>query len=98
MRSVLCTQEARAARYEPGAGQAVIESPWLLKREITRSPLQVSLLGRSTALAALARIPLPNFRPVTKLRPIEPVAEQPAAEVAEATKSRIPLPSFRPSI
>jgi D-alanyl-D-alanine carboxypeptidase len=101
MRNTLCTQEARAARYEPGAGQAVIDSPWLLKREITRSPIQVSLLGRSTALAALARIPLPDFRPsrpgdsvaVVKLEPIEP-----RAEVVEVSKPRVPLPSFRPSI
>ncbi|MEP0940787.1 MAG: D-alanyl-D-alanine carboxypeptidase family protein [Rhizobiaceae bacterium] len=97
MRNTICTQQARAARYEPGAGQAVIESPWLLKREITRSPLQVSLLGRATALAALARVPLPNFRPASAIQPtkLEPV--EPVAKVAEVGKSPIPLPSFRPS-
>ena len=97
MRSVMCSQEARAARYEPGAGQAVIVSPWLLKREITRPPLQVSLLGQSTALAALARIPLPNFRPTVALQPIEPVVNEPVSEVAQTNGPRIPLPSFRPS-
>lgn len=67
MRSTLCTPEARAARYEPGAGAAVIDSPWLQDRKITQQPLRVVLGGTSGPSKApdprARRIPVPTFRP-----------------------------------
>ena len=90
MRSLLCTQEARAARYEPGAGQAVIKSPWLLARSIDKSPLAVKLMGRSTRLASISRIPLPTFRPFGVRTP------EPAEKVKTTFHPQIPLPTFRP--
>jgi len=96
MRNVLCTQEARAGRYEPGAGQAVIDSPWLLPRSIKKSPLTVKLLGRGTKLAALRRVPRPTFRPFTAALPVvEKVSTE--AVVSSAAK-QVPLPTFRPKI
>ena len=90
MRNFLCTQKARAARYEPGAGQAVIKSPWLLTRSIDKSPLTVRLMGRSTRLAAISRIPLPTFRPFGVRRPV------PVKQLETSLRPRVPLPSFRP--
>jgi len=67
MRSTLCTPEARAARYEPGAGLAVIDSPWLQKRKKTDLRLRVALGGTSGPTKApdpdARRVPLPTFRP-----------------------------------
>ncbi len=96
MRSVLCTKEARAARYEPGAGQAVIKSPWLLPRSIERSPLTVSLLPRSSRPVALRRVPLPNFRPLNVAQPI--VKKANGESIAKSTERQVPLPTFRPQI
>jgi len=94
MRSVLCTKEARAARYEPGAGQAFVKSPWLLERTVNRTPLKVALLGRSAAPVRLARVPLPSFRPSIVPRPT--VVQEPQLQPAPASVARIPLPTFRP--
>ena len=91
MRNFLCTQEARAARYEPGAGQAVIKSPWLLTRSIDKSPLAVKLMGRSTRLTAISRIPFPTFRPFGVRSPA------PVKKVELAPAPQVPLPTFRPS-
>ncbi len=104
MRNILCTQEARAARYEPGAGQAVIKSPWLQQRQISRSPVKVSLLSGTAAQLAGARIPLPKFRGNTSIKALEPIgpakATPPALESAgDATsqpKKSVALPNFRP--
>ncbi len=63
MRSTLCTPKARKKRYEPGAGLAVIKSPWLLKRAITRKPISVALGKFIKKARKIARIPLPTFRP-----------------------------------
>jgi len=96
MRSTLCTQKARAARYEPGAGQAVIKSPWLLPRSIERSPLTVSLLGRSTKLAALTRVPLPNFRRFNAIPSTSTPTKIETQAIAVTSDPQIPLPTFRP--
>ncbi len=45
MRPVLCTQQARKNRYEPGAGKAVIKSQYLSDRKITRQPSPISIGG-----------------------------------------------------
>lgn len=95
MRSVLCTQKARAARYEPGAGQAVVKSPWLLERTVNRSPLKVTLLARTSAPVKLRRVPLPVFRPSGV--PAQVVAEQVEPQPVPTASPRVPLPTFRPT-
>ncbi len=96
MRSILCTQKARAARYEPGAGQAVIKSPWLLPRSIERSPLSVSLLPRSSIPVVLRRVPLPSFRPLRIAQPVENKTDK--QSVARSAAPQVPIPTFRPKI
>ena len=101
MRNILCTEKARAARYEPGAGQAVIKSPWLQQREISRSPLAVSLLSKNASRLASRKIPLPNFRPQTaqNIRPsLSSEKQDPIKTVISTTieNTSIPLPNFRP--
>lgn len=112
MRSVMCSEAARAARYEPGAGQAVIDSPWLQERKIAGSPLVVKLLDARTAAYAAARVTVPTFRPQfvsvadASIRTAEPAAtpvasvEKPAAtitSVIEASNRPVAVPTFRPA-
>ena len=94
MRPILCTKEARAARYEPGAGQAVIKSPWLEQRDVTQSPLVVTLLAPTQKPRQLRRIPMPRFRPE---QVVSAVQQPPApASSTPVVIRRVPLPSFRP--
>ncbi|WP_198008762.1 D-alanyl-D-alanine carboxypeptidase family protein [Ahrensia sp. R2A130] len=100
MRSVMCTEAARAARYEPGAGQAVIDSPWLQERKVMGSPLVVKLLGRQAAALASARVTLPSFRPdftsvaVAEIR-TAPVNVAPV-DAAPVTPVEVPEPTAAP--
>lgn len=109
MRNIMCSQKARASRYEPGAGQAVIDSPWLQKRIVDKSPLVVVLGSSGATTLPAARIPLPSFRPVTGLRsgislsgktPTTVAQNQPKVEASVQTAPtrnlRITLPTFRP--
>jgi D-alanyl-D-alanine carboxypeptidase len=95
MRSTLCTKQARAARYEPGAGQAVIDSPWLQKRTIDRSPLTVTLLKPTGRSKTPKSIPLPSFRPSNIKMAAPPVVTN--SKLARSSASRVPLPTFRPN-
>ncbi|MGI9357436.1 MAG: D-alanyl-D-alanine carboxypeptidase family protein [Rhizobiaceae bacterium] len=97
MRPQMCSEAARAARYEPGAGQAVIDSPWLSAREIVRKPIKVTLGGASNALSP-ARIPLPSFRPeirqtIAANATISPPIKESSVQVSQ---QNIVLPTFRP--
>ncbi|MFD0914965.1 D-alanyl-D-alanine carboxypeptidase family protein [Pseudahrensia aquimaris] len=86
MRPRLCTPEARAARYEPGAGQAVIKSPWLDER----TPRKITLRTRfATKPKGVPRrnVPLPRFRPT----PIDDTVR-----ATSAAPIQLPTPSFRP--
>ncbi len=103
MRSQLCTAKARAARYEPGAGKAVIDSPWLAKRELVRKPIKVTLLGNRSRLSA-TKVPLPSYRPAIRQTIAAEAADTAATEttspevVVQATVAgqNIALPTFRP--
>lgn len=101
MRNVLCTQEARAKRYEPGAGQAVIKSPWLETRSVTDKPLTVAFAS-GTAAARVASIPLPKFRPsIAAIAPAGsklPTTETAVQPVMKISAAQTPLPKFRPAI
>jgi len=87
MRSVLCTPEARAKRYEPGAGLAVIKSPWLAPRQKQKITLTSSLLGRTSNRPVTIPKPRPAYIPPKPPAPIDNVAQ---------LSKRIPLPVFRP--
>jgi len=102
MRPQMCSQEARAARYEPGAGQAVIDSPWLSAREIVRKPIKITLGGASKALP-VSKVPLPSYRPAAIRRSIaaepaetKPVETEPAIAPVQVSQRSIALPTFRP--
>lgn len=96
MRPVMCSEAARAARYNPGAGQAVIRSAWLQDRVVRAKPLTVRL-GIPGGGLRLARLPRPTFRPANAPTTVATLIEQ-AAPVAETSQksSGIPLPTFRP--
>lgn len=95
LRPEVCSQEARAKRYDPGAGLAVIDSPWLSAREISTNRLKVVLgdatgpISVASAQVAVSRVPVPKPRPTFK--PLTPIAGIRAAQAG-----RIALPSFRP--
>lgn len=96
MRPVLCTAEARAARYEPGAGKAVIDSPWLQPRSISRQPVKVTLGGASGSVAApvppVNRVPVPSFRPAG----LRLAAQTQIEGVVRISRGPFTLPTFRP--
>ncbi|MDD9911314.1 MAG: D-alanyl-D-alanine carboxypeptidase [Ahrensia sp.] len=113
LRPVMCSAAARAARYEPGAGQAVINSPWLSEREISGKPITVRL-GGATAMIPTARAPLPTWRPAvspnitaifqttagpqTSSQKVETTTESAGdGKVALAVERNLAIPTFRPA-
>lgn len=69
MRPVLCTEQARATQYNPGAGQARINSPFLNPRSPSSKILDVrtggitAQLAKASGLEIASRIPVPTPRP-----------------------------------
>lgn len=72
MRPILCTQEARAARYDPAGGQAVIKSQYLQPRRKSSNILDVRPGGVDAspgeavleiAFANIGQVPVPTVRP-----------------------------------
>ena len=99
MRGILCTKEARAKRYEPGAGLAVIKSPWLQTRIAGKHPLNVVLEKSTKASRRLKRIPLPTFRPAYTPPTVATVVDTAPVNVSPvAVAAQTPLPTFRPQI
>ncbi len=102
LRPVLCTQAARAARYEPAAGQAVIRSPHLSERAITREPEPIAAGGvdapasaafeNRLATPSIESVPIPSPRP--RYQPPEPIDAEFLA--AQAERGAIPVPTRRP--
>ncbi len=105
MRPVLCTEKARAARYEPAAGVAVVNSPFLLPRTTVREPLVIAT-GNVTAppSEALVRLNAGKFyvNPNRAMAPLWRPADAPAIpkldpEMADnPTRGVIPTPLPRP--
>lgn len=71
MRPILCTKKARESRYDPASHNAIIKSPFLHARQITRKPFSITLgnidgepspawLGRAFKPA---KVPVPTKRP-----------------------------------
>jgi D-alanyl-D-alanine carboxypeptidase len=72
MRPVLCTQEARASRYDPGAGAAVIKSQYLSPRKKSSNILDIRSGGvdadpspavLTRRFAVVGKVPVPSLRP-----------------------------------
>lgn len=85
MRPILCTEQARAKRYEPGAGVAIINSPWLQAR--VKQP--VTLRATLGTDAPSFKVPVPKPRP--SFKPPAPIDG-----LIKAARSSFALPTFRP--
>ncbi len=105
MRSKVCTQEARAKRYDPGAGQAVIKSAWMQKRRITQKPLRVALGGASGPTSSaiepdrVSRVTKPVFRPIQNVTATPNTTANdntPIRGTIVASDTSVPIPRFRP--
>jgi len=101
MRPILCTQEARKKRYEPGAGKAEIVSQYLSERKIIQKPTLITTGGidgqpskaYGAILAASAPpVPVPTRRPDSN--PLV-AAHNPVQNEAETIQA-IPVPTLRP--
>lgn len=95
MRPVLCTEAARKNRYDPGAGQAKLSSPYLSARKKSTHILSVRTGGidaaasESITIAALSGIPVPTKRP-------DQENTQPFPAIGNLRTGRIALPTPRP--
>ncbi len=85
MRPLLCTEEARAKRYEPGAGAAVIESPWLQARTKQKVTLRSTIGADAPLFEPAVPTPRPTFVPPT-----------PIDGLFTAARTNLALPTFRP--
>lgn len=101
MRPVLCTEEARKARYDPGAGNAKIESAYLQPRTRSGRILEITVGGidADPSDAYLSR----NFK-VTKNIPVPVKRPEPDTATGQKTFTaigatpvdKIPLPTPSP--
>jgi len=99
MRPVLCTQQARESRYDPSSENAVLDSPWLNKREITRQPVEILLGGidAEPSPAWLARAFIPKRIPLPVKRPDYVVVNVDGDAIgSSAVRGTIPVPSPNP--
>jgi len=102
MRSELCTEKARQARYDPAAENAVIKSPYLEERRIVHDPVPVrlgSIDGEpSPAWIARAfvpaRVPVPVKRPEYRLVDVDGIL----IDKPPTMRGTIPVPITRPQI
>ncbi len=101
MRPVLCTQAARAARYEPGAGAAKIQSKYLQPRRKTDDILVVNTGGIDgppsealllRKLTVKGKVPVPNKRPDFDPK----TGKITLAAIGQKSTDRIAIPTPRP--
>jgi D-alanyl-D-alanine carboxypeptidase len=101
-RGRMCSEEARKSRYDPGAGDARIDSPFLSERRITRDPVPVSTGGvdappsealRYAAYIPKSTVPVPTLRPRFVRRDIDGVEISGYAP----PPGTIPVPEPRPN-
>ncbi len=100
MRSILCTEQARAARYDPAPGNAKIESDFLEPRKKSERILKVAPGGvdAEPSDAYFAAGYLVPERPAVPLKSpgySSSATAPPADPFALPDSSRIPLPAFR---
>jgi len=101
MRSSLCSQKARKARYDPGAGKAVIKSEYLLKRQKSDRILSISVGGidADPSEAYLTRASRPTGKvPVPLRRPSYVVVNVDGIRISSSLSLRgtFPVPVRRP--
>ena len=97
MRPILCTEAARSARYDPGAGQAKIKSSHLYQRQISNKILNITTGGidgapSSASFATIGKVPIPTKRPNNQLN----VGNIVLKTIGSAATGKIPLPTKRP--
>ncbi len=97
MRSILCTEKARSSRYDPGAGQAKINSSHLYPRRVSSNVLNITTGGvdapaSRSFFANLAKVPVPTKRPDYSLD----VGKIVLKTIGTAATGKIPLPTKRP--
>lgn len=101
MRPVLCTPEARAARYDPASGNAVIKSEYLQPRQISSLILDVTPGGidgppsaamQERIFTSFREIPVPSIRPA--FDPLTGRIQLPA--IGTVNTGLIALPTPRP--
>jgi hypothetical protein len=97
----MCSEKARTTRYDPGAGDAKIDSPLLESRKIIRQPVIVSTDGvdappsdafAAEQLAPKGKIPVPVPRPDYGRADID---GERAANLGQI-RGAIPVPVWRP--
>lgn len=102
MRPVICTEQARNSRYDPGAGQAVIKSEYLDERRISNQILAVRSGGITAApseaslasfFAVRGSVPVPSKRPNYDIE----IGEIILQTIGTAHTGTIPLPKQRPN-
>ena len=99
MRPVLCTQKARESRYDPASENAVLNSPFLEKRRITKTPVVISTGGvdGEPSPAWLARAFVPKRVPLPVKRPDYVVVNVDGDAIGSSTlRGTIPVPSKNP--
>lgn len=99
-RGTMCSEEARRTRYDPGAGDALIDSPLLSPRTRTRNPVPVATGGidappsealKFASYIPRGEVPVPVPRPEFTRRDID------GFEISgPAPPAAIPIPTPRP--
>lgn len=101
MRPILCTEKARAARYDPAGGKAVIKSTYLQAEKIAGDVLPIKIGGidagpsdafMSAAFVLKGKLPVPVKSPGYASVRLAGIAEQ----TAEQGSGYIPVPTPRP--
>lgn len=95
MRPILCTEAARQNTYNPGAGQAKINSPFLTARKRSNNVLAITTGGinagpsANAISASIGDIPIPTKRPEIRKQPD-------LSAIGEIRTGRISIPVQRP--
>lgn len=101
-RDMMCSEKARQTRYDPGAGDAVVDSAQLTPRQVTRQPTPIATGGISAPPSEAVQfaqyvpsgsVPIPIPRPDHVRYDIDGI---PAAGYAQPA-GNIPVPSPRPN-
>lgn len=102
LRPTICSKKARETRYDPAAQNAVINSPFLEKRSVTKAPILVSLGGidAEPSDAWIARAYIPRRVIVPTKRPNYVVVNLDGELLGSAALLRgsIPIPTPSPRV
>lgn len=101
MRPVLCTEQARQSRYDPASENAVLDSPYLQKRRVTREPVNITTgnIDGDASPAWFARSFDPSGIPVPLKRPDYVVVNVDGERIGTSQlRGTIPVPTRRPAV